>query len=91
MWEKPVPISLQTGTGSFMQQMTQHKKWVHQGKISIDCSTCDAKFATKQILNMHVVTVYEKIKEFDCLISNNNFSHNSTLLKSCQSNLIAVK
>ena len=30
---------------------------------------------------MHVVTVYEKIKEFDCLISNTNFSHKSTLNK----------
>ena len=30
---------------------------------------------------MHVATVYEKIKEFDCLICNTNFSHKSTLNK----------
>ena len=61
--------------------MTQHRRWVHQGNKFINCLTCNVKFATKQILSMHVASVHEKIKEFDCLSCNSIFSHKSTFDK----------
>jgi KRAB domain-containing zinc finger protein len=59
-------------------KINDETKSIHEGKKSLECSTCNKYFSKRRLLNRHIESVHEK-KQFECSTCMKRFSRKDKL------------